>query len=73
MKSRSEESDELRPEYDFAAMSGGVRGKYLSEAQRGTNVVLLDEDVAAAVPDSKAVNDALRLLLSVARKVDAPR
>jgi hypothetical protein len=59
----SEEEDDLRPEYDFSQMKGGVRGKYFERYREGTNVVLLDPDVAAAFPDAKAVNDALRLLL----------
>ena len=57
--------DELRPEYDF---SGGVRGKHHDAYQAGTNVVLLDADVAKAFPDSASVNRALRLLLEVAEK-----
>jgi len=59
----SEEEDDLRPEYDFSQMKGGVRGKDVERYREGTNVVLLDADVAAAFPDAKAVNDALRLLL----------
>lgn len=59
----SEEDDDLRPEYDFSRMKGGVRGKYVERYREGTNLVLLDPDVAAAFPDAKAVNDALRLLL----------
>ena len=59
----SEEEDDLRPEYDFSQMKGGVRGKYVERYRQGTNLVLLDPDVADAFPDAKAVNDALRLLL----------
>ena len=62
-KVESEEEDDLRPEYDFSQMQGGVRGKYVERYRQGTNLVLLDPDVAAAFPDAKAVNDALRLLL----------
>lgn len=62
-KDESEEDDDLRPEYDFSTMKGGVRGKYVERYREGTNLVLLDPDVAAAFPDGKAVNDALRLLL----------
>jgi len=62
-KVESEEEDELRPEYDFSQMKGGVRGKYVERYREGTNLVLLDPDVAAAFPDAKAVNDALRSLL----------
>ena len=57
------EEDDLRPEYDFSQMKGGVRGKYVERYREGTNLVLLDPDIAAAFPDAKAVNDALRLLL----------
>ena len=60
----SEEEDDLRPEYDFSQMKGGVRGKYVERYREGTNVVLLDPDVAAAFPDAKAVNDALRLFIA---------
>jgi hypothetical protein len=56
---------EMRPEYDF---SGGVRGKYADQYRRGTNVVLLEPELAKAFPDSKSVNDALRSLLSIATR-----
>ena len=56
--------DELRPEYDLAKLlKGGVRGKYVERYREGTNLVLLDPDIAVAFPDAKAVNDALRSLL----------
>ena len=41
----SEEDDDLRPEYDFSQMKGGVRGKYVERYREGTNLVLLDPDV----------------------------
>lgn len=56
--------DDMRPEYDF---SQGVRGKHHAAYRAGTNVVLLDADVAKAFPDSASVNRALRLLLDLAR------
>ena len=59
----SEEEDDLLPEYDFSQMKGGVRGKYVERYREGTNLVLLDPDIASAFPDAKAVNDALRSLL----------
>jgi hypothetical protein len=62
-KIETEEEDDLRPEYDFPGIKGGVRGKYAERYREGTNLVLLDPDVAAAFPDAKAVNDALRQLL----------
>ena len=55
--------DDLREEYDFASMKCGVRGKYYEEYQKRTNVVLLAPDVAAAFPNSDAVNEALRKLM----------
>ena len=60
-----DDADEMRAEYDF---SGGVRGKYYRQVIKGTNVVLLEEDVSQAFPDSASVNQALRLLLQLARK-----
>ena len=63
MKKVETEEEDMRPEYDFSQMKGGVRGKYSERYREGTNLVLLDPDVAAAFPDAKAVNDALRQLL----------
>jgi hypothetical protein len=62
-KVESDEEDDLRPEYDFSQLKGGIRGKYVERYREGTNLVLLDPDVAAAFPDAQAVNAALRLLL----------
>ena len=56
---------EMRAEYDF---SHGVRGKYAKKYAQGTNLVLLDPDVAKLFPDSKTVNDALRVLAKVAKQ-----
>jgi hypothetical protein len=49
-------------------LKGGVRGKYYERAMAGTNLVLLEPDVARAFPDSDSVNRALRLLRDVAMK-----
>jgi hypothetical protein len=57
--------DELRPEYDFR---GGVRRKYAERYAAGTNLVLLDPDVAEVFPDSTAVNKALRALAEIIRE-----
>jgi hypothetical protein len=57
---RKSHVDEIRPEYDF---SGGVRGKYAKRYAEGTNVVVLEPDVAAEFPTAKAVNKALRALI----------
>ena len=64
-QARNRKTDELRPEYDF---SGAVRGKHHEAYKAGTNVVVLDADVAKAFPDSSSVNRALRLLLEIAKR-----
>jgi hypothetical protein len=68
MESNQELEDELRPEYDFSKMKGGVRGKYVERYRTGTNIVLLDPDVAQAFPTSDAVNEALRMLMQIAQR-----
>lgn len=67
--SKSPPDDELRPEYDFAKMGPPVRGKYFRRFQAGTNVAVLDPDVAEAFPSSAAVNEALRVVLTAGRAV----
>ncbi len=68
MKKASEAADDLRPEYDLdELLKGAVRGKYAARYKAGTNLVLLDPDVAAAFPDGKAVNAALRLVMELSR------
>ena len=57
---RAAAKNEMRAEYDF---SGAVRGKYAALYAQGTNLVLLDPDVAAEFDDAKAVNRALRAYL----------
>jgi len=55
----------MLPEYDFTQ---GVRGKHHQAYKAGTKVVFLDPDVAAAFADSTSVNQALRLLLKLAKQ-----
>ncbi len=64
-KADQEQTDELRPEYDF---SKGVRGRHYEAYRRGTNVVFLEPDVARVFKDSESVNRTLRSLLDLARK-----
>ena len=59
-------------EYDFASMKGGVRGKYVKRLRAGSNLVLLEPDLAAAFPSDAAVNKALRAALDVASAVKGP-
>jgi hypothetical protein len=58
----NKEPVELLDEYDF---SRGVIGKYAKRYAEGTNIVLLDPDVAEVFPDSEAVNQALRALAQI--------
>jgi len=67
-RTNAAQEDDMRPEYDFSQLKGRVRGKYVERYREGTNLVLLDPDVAAAFPDAKAVNEALRLLMNVAQR-----
>jgi hypothetical protein len=60
--------DELRQEYDLSQLKDGIRGKYAERYQAGTNLVLLDPDVAAVFPNNKSVNEALRLLMKIAKQ-----
>ena len=64
----NELDDDLRPEYDFANMTGGVRGKYVDRYRSGTNVVLIEPDIAAAFPTAESSNEALRMLLNIAQR-----
>ncbi len=58
----NKESTEMLDEYDF---SQGVVGKYAKQYAEGTNIVLLDPDVAKVFPDSEAVNQALRAIAQI--------
>ena len=64
--STNKKTDELRPEYDLSRLKGGVRGKYYERARAGTNLVLIEPDLASVFPDTDAVNRALRLLADTA-------
>jgi uncharacterized DUF497 family protein len=62
----TERGDRIRlVEYDF---SEGVRGKYAKRYAEGTNVVVLDPDVAEYFRDHQAVNDSLRSLIGIIRR-----
>ena len=57
--------DEILPEYDF---SRAARNKHASKYAIGSNVVVLEPDVAAAFPSSSEANEALRALAGIIRK-----
>ena len=68
MQLPSDGEDELRPEYDLTdLLSGCIRGKYVERYRQGTNLILLEPDVARAFPTDEAVNQALRLAMQLAR------
>ena len=61
---------EMLEEYDFR---GGIRGKYAKRYQQGTNVVVIDPDVAEYFPDQDSVNDALRDLAAIIKRQQQAR
>ena len=65
MKKGRKTDGEMLPEYDF---SKGVRGKYAQRYGRGSNVVVLDPDVAKEFPNAEAVNASLRSLAKIIRR-----
>ncbi len=62
MKKGTRRDDEMRDHYDF---TGGVRGKYAPRYAEGTNVVVLDPDVARLFPNRDAVNETLRAVAQI--------
>lgn len=58
-------SKEMLKEYDF---SKGVRGKYAQRYAEGTNLVILEPDVAKVFPNSKVVNNTLRMLIKISQQ-----
>ena len=66
-KAKSKQADpDMLEEYDF---SGGVRGKYAKRYAEGTNIVVLDPDLAERFKDSESVNRALRELVELADRI----
>ena len=62
---KSRNAPKMQKEYDF---SKGVRGKYHKRFSEGSNVVVIEAELSKIFPDSKSVNQALRSLVSIARK-----
>lgn len=67
-KPEARELDTLRPTYERSDLGEGVRGKHLADFKAGTNLVLLEPDVAEVFGTPEAVNDALRSLIAVAER-----
>jgi hypothetical protein len=68
----NKKTDNLQPEYDLSKLKGGVRGKYYRQARAGTNLVLIEADLASVFPDTESVNRALRLLADTAEATARP-
>jgi len=66
-ESAAKRGDRMRKEYDLSKLTGGVRGRYYRRATAGTNLVLIEPDLASMFPDSEAVNRALRVLAEAAQ------
>ena len=61
----SKTRDEMRAEYRREDLGKGIRGKYVERVSKGTNLVLLNDEVAKAFPTGEAVNEALLGLLAL--------
>lgn len=68
MKKKTDEADEMRPEYDLRKLKFVGRGIYAERYRSGTNLVLLEPDVRAAFPDDESVNEALRVIAKAAKQ-----
>lgn len=64
-KANKKNEADMPAEYDF---SQGVRGQYAARYAQGTNVVVLEPDVARAFPNAEAVNSSLRALAQIIRQ-----
>jgi hypothetical protein len=65
MKKVREKNNQMLREYDF---SQGIRGKYARRYAKGSNVVVLEPDVAEVFPNAQAVNSSLRSLAEIIRR-----
>ena len=63
----------MRAEYDLSSLRGGVRGKYFGRVTTGTNIIVLDPDIADSFPTDQSVNQALRALLVASAQVKRTR
>jgi hypothetical protein len=63
--SQKNDDQDMLDEYDF---SKGIRGKYAERYNKGTNVIVIDPDVAEYFSDSKAINDALRSIIPIIKQ-----
>jgi hypothetical protein len=66
------QADDLKPEYDLSVLKGGVRGKYHRQAAAGTNLMLIEPELAEVFGNAESVNGALRLLVDTASAAAIP-
>ncbi|MBI3712741.1 MAG: hypothetical protein HY253_07235 [Burkholderiales bacterium] len=69
MKKTDKTTDDMRDEYKREELGALVRGKYAARYAKATNVVVIDESLTKAFPNTEAVNEALRSLLTVATRI----
>ena len=73
---RKQDNYELREEYDLSKMTIVPKGRFDPKHRIGSNVVVLEPDIAKAFPNDEAVNEALRLILKatkISQEAKAPR
>jgi hypothetical protein len=68
-RKESELEDEMPPEYDLSKIKIIGRGIYAKRYRSGTNLVLLEPEVRKAFPDDESVNEALRVIAKVAKRL----
>lgn len=61
---KKKNNQDILPEYDF---SKGMRGKYAARFAKGTNLVMLEPDVAKVFSNSEIVNETLRAVVKITR------
>ena len=61
-------NDDLKSEYNFSKMKFVGKGKYSQKYKAGTNIIHLAPDVVRVFHDDESVNNALRILIEIAKK-----
>jgi hypothetical protein len=69
---KAETAHEVRKEYHLEELGRGTRGKHYKDYMKGSKLVLLSPDVAAAFPDDESVDVALRGLMDLAKRTKRP-
>ena len=72
ISTRKQDDYELKKEYDLSKMTVLPKGRFDPKRRIGSNVVILEPDIAKAFPSDEAVNEALRLLLKASNLSQRP-